>query len=94
VKGWCRPSKSKISGQESAPNSFENAGSIVLTPDRRSLFTTNGAVWLAMVKPTARLINTSREPIDEAALDVFDVTRLRERHQVIQSAICRSFKTV
>src|SRR5215470_5299045 len=31
-----------ISGQESAPNSFEGAGSIVLTPDRRFLFTTNG----------------------------------------------------
>jgi hypothetical protein len=43
----------KISGHESAPNSFENAGSINLAPDRRFLFTTNGAVWLAMVKPTA-----------------------------------------
>ena len=31
-----------ISGQESAPNSFEGAGSIILTPDRRFLFTTNG----------------------------------------------------
>ena len=31
-----------ISGQESAPNSFEGASSIVLTPDRRYLFTTNG----------------------------------------------------
>jgi 6-phosphogluconolactonase (cycloisomerase 2 family) len=31
-----------ISGQESAPNAFEGAGSIVLTPDRRFLFTTNG----------------------------------------------------
>jgi 6-phosphogluconolactonase (cycloisomerase 2 family) len=31
-----------ISGQESAPNSFEGAGSVVLTPDRRFLFTTNG----------------------------------------------------
>jgi 6-phosphogluconolactonase (cycloisomerase 2 family) len=31
-----------ISGQESAPNSFEGAGSILLTPDRRFLFTTNG----------------------------------------------------
>ena len=77
------------------PNSFENARSIVLTPDRRYLFTTNGAVWLAMVKPTAWLINTSREPIvDEAALDVFDVIRLPERRQVIQSTICWSFKTV
>jgi len=31
-----------ISGQESAPNAFEGAGSILLTPDRRFLFTTNG----------------------------------------------------
>src|SRR6201982_818069 len=31
-----------ISGQESAPNAFEGAGSIIFTPDRRFLFTTNG----------------------------------------------------
>src|ERR687892_130035 len=31
-----------ISGQESAPNAFEGAGSVILTPDRRFLFTTNG----------------------------------------------------
>ncbi len=31
-----------ISGQESAPNAFEGAGSIIITPDRRFLFTTNG----------------------------------------------------
>ena len=31
-----------ISGQESAPNAFEGAASIILTPDRRFLFTTNG----------------------------------------------------
>src|SRR6201982_2010140 len=31
-----------ISGQESAPNSFEGAGSVILTPDRQFLFTTNG----------------------------------------------------
>jgi len=31
-----------ISGQESAPNAFEGASSIVITPDRRFLFTTNG----------------------------------------------------
>src|SRR5262249_27509156 len=29
-------------GQESAPNAFEGAGSIVITPDRKFLFTTNG----------------------------------------------------
>jgi 6-phosphogluconolactonase (cycloisomerase 2 family) len=31
-----------ISGQESSPNAFEGAGSILLTTDRRFLFTTNG----------------------------------------------------
>jgi hypothetical protein len=31
-----------ISGQESAPNAFEGAGSVILTRDRRFLFTTNG----------------------------------------------------
>src|SRR5918996_3572699 len=31
-----------ISGEESAPNAFEGAGSVILTPDRRFLFTTNG----------------------------------------------------
>lgn len=31
-----------ISGQDSAPNAFEGASSIFLTPDRRFLFTTNG----------------------------------------------------
>jgi 6-phosphogluconolactonase (cycloisomerase 2 family) len=31
-----------ISGQESAPNAFEGAGSIIIASDRRFLFTTNG----------------------------------------------------
>jgi hypothetical protein len=31
-----------ISGQESAPNAFEGAKSVILTPDRRFLLTTNG----------------------------------------------------
>lgn len=31
-----------ISGQESAPNAFEAAGSVILTADRRFLFATNG----------------------------------------------------
>src|SRR6266700_3704610 len=31
-----------ISGQESAPNAFEGAHSVILTPDRAFLFTTNG----------------------------------------------------
>jgi hypothetical protein len=32
----------RISGQEGAPNAFEGAGSVILTADRRFLFTTNG----------------------------------------------------
>ena len=32
-----------ISGQEIAPNAFEGAGSVILTPDRKFLFATNGA---------------------------------------------------
>jgi len=31
-----------ISGQESAPNAFEGAGSVILSADRKLLFTTNG----------------------------------------------------
>ena len=31
-----------ITGQESAPNAFEGVGSVVITPDRQYLFTTNG----------------------------------------------------
>jgi 6-phosphogluconolactonase (cycloisomerase 2 family) len=31
-----------ISGQDSAPNAFEGAGSVILSPDRSFLFTTNG----------------------------------------------------
>ncbi len=31
-----------VSGQESAPNAFEGAGSVILSPDRKFLFTTNG----------------------------------------------------
>jgi hypothetical protein len=31
-----------VSGQESAPNAFEGANSVILTPDNRFLFATNG----------------------------------------------------
>jgi hypothetical protein len=31
-----------VSGQESAPNAFEGSNSVILTPDRRFLFATNG----------------------------------------------------
>jgi hypothetical protein len=54
-----------ISGQESAPNSFEGAGSIILTPDRRFLFTTNGgdnSVSSFRVKENGRLTLVDRKP--------------------------------
>src|SRR6201981_1149077 len=38
VSGSLKP----ISGQESAPNSFEGAASVILSPDRKFLFATNG----------------------------------------------------
>ena len=38
-----------ISGQDSAPNSFEGAGSVILSPDRRFLFATNGEIGRAHV---------------------------------------------
>src|ERR687895_968755 len=31
-----------VSAQESAPNAFEGAGSVILSPDRRFMFTPNG----------------------------------------------------
>ena len=31
-----------VTGQESAPNPFEGAGSVIITPDRKHLFATNG----------------------------------------------------
>jgi 6-phosphogluconolactonase (cycloisomerase 2 family) len=60
-----------ISGQDSAPNSFEGAGSVILAPDRRFLFATNGGDnsvssfgvdedgWLTLldVKPTGNAVN-------------------------------------
>ena len=36
-----------ISGQESAPNAFEGAGRVILSPDRKFLFATNGGDNLA-----------------------------------------------
>src|SRR6476660_10257054 len=47
-----------ISGQESAPNAFEGAASIILTPDRRFMFATNGgdnAVSSFLVSEDGRL---------------------------------------
>src|SRR5215471_1225463 len=54
-----------ISGQESAPNSFEGAGSVILSPDRRFLFTTNGgdnSVSSFAVAEDGRLTLVDRKP--------------------------------
>src|SRR5215468_2533438 len=54
-----------ISGQESAPNSFEGAGSVILSPDRRFLFTTNGgdnSVSSFAVSEDGRLTLVDRKP--------------------------------
>jgi 6-phosphogluconolactonase (cycloisomerase 2 family) len=54
-----------ISGQESAPNSFEGAGSVILSPDRRLLFTTNGgdnSVSSFAVAEDGRLTFVDRKP--------------------------------
>src|SRR5262245_17650906 len=54
-----------ISGQESGPNAFEGAGSIILTPDRRFLFTTNGgdnSVSSFRVKDDGRLTLVDCKP--------------------------------
>src|SRR5215467_6671803 len=59
-----------ISGQESAPNAFEGAGSVILSQDRQLLFATNGGdnsvssfrvdekgmLTLADVKPTGNAV--------------------------------------
>src|SRR5262245_65585652 len=54
-----------ISGQDSAPNAFEGAGSVILTPDRRFLFTTNGgdnSVSSFRVKADGRLTLVDCKP--------------------------------
>ena len=54
-----------ISGQESAPNAFEGAGSVILSPDRRFLFTTNGgdnSVSSFAVAEDGRLTLLDRKP--------------------------------
>jgi len=58
-----------ISGQESAPNAFEGAGSIILTPDRRFLFTTNGgdnSVSSFRIKEDGRLMLVDCKPTGNA----------------------------
>jgi 6-phosphogluconolactonase (cycloisomerase 2 family) len=54
-----------ISGQENAPNAFEGASSVILTPDRRFLFTTNGgdnSVSSFAVAEDGRLSLLDRKP--------------------------------
>lgn len=54
-----------ISGQESAPNAFEGAGSVILSPDRRVLFATNGgdnSVSSFAVAEDGRLTLLDRKP--------------------------------
>lgn len=72
-----------ISGQESAPNSFEGAASVILTPDRRFLFATNGGAN-----------SFSSFAVDEdgrlTLLDIQPVPRRRfpsERHRQITSLL-------
>jgi hypothetical protein len=59
-----------ISGQESAPNDFEGAGSVILTPDRRFLFTTNAgdnSVSSFRVGEDGSLTQVDRKPTGNAA---------------------------
>lgn len=54
-----------ISGQESAPNAFEGAGSVILSPDCKLLFATNGgdnSVSSFAVAQDARLTLVDRKP--------------------------------
>ena len=54
-----------ISGQESAPNAFEGAGSVILSPDRHFLFATNGgenSVSSFSVAEDGRLTLVDRKP--------------------------------
>jgi 6-phosphogluconolactonase (cycloisomerase 2 family) len=54
-----------ISGQESSPNAFEGASSVILSPDRRFLFATNGgdnSVSSFAVAEDGRLTLVDRKP--------------------------------
>jgi Lactonase, 7-bladed beta-propeller len=58
-----------ISGQESAPNAFEGAGSVMLSSDRRFLFATNGgdnSVSSFAVDPEGRLTLVDCKPTGNA----------------------------
>ena len=57
-----------ISGQESAPNSFEGAGSVILAESNTLLFTTNGgdnSVTSFQVSPDGKLTVIDRQPTGE-----------------------------
>jgi 6-phosphogluconolactonase (cycloisomerase 2 family) len=59
-----------ISGQDSAPNAFEGAGSVILSPDRRFLFATNGgdnSVSSFSVSNDGKLILLETKPTGNAA---------------------------
>ena len=54
-----------ISGQENSPNAFEGAASVILSPDRRFLFATNGgdnSVSSCAVSDDGRLTLIDRKP--------------------------------
>src|SRR5260370_9111311 len=58
-----------ISGQESQPDDFEGAGSVILTPDRRFLFTTHGGRKLVSSFPVGedcRLYQGGAKPTGNA----------------------------
>src|SRR5918996_311513 len=57
-----------ISGQESAPNAFEGAGSVILAESNTLLFTTNGgdnSVTSFQVSPDGKLTVIDRQPTGE-----------------------------
>src|SRR5262249_3613278 len=58
-----------ISNQESAPNAFEGAGSVILSPDRGFLFATNGgdnSVFRFLVGDQGRLPLIDNKPTGNA----------------------------
>src|SRR3546814_12126363 len=57
-----------VSGQESAPNAFEGAGSVILAESNTLLFATNGgdnSVTSFRVSPDGKLIVIDRQPTGE-----------------------------
>src|SRR5215475_2523593 len=60
-----------ISGQDSAPNAFEGAGSVILSPDRKLLFATNGgdnSVSSFSVDKDGRLTKVDVKPTGNAVM--------------------------